>query len=89
MSVFLSDEDEPAVSGASESISVRAWRFEGKVYLAVVNNTRMRQKGVVGVKDPIASVALLQGSAANPRLMDAKQTEVALDGLGYAFLRLD
>lgn len=89
MPVFLSDEDEPAVSGASESISVRAWRFEGKVYLAVVNNTRMRQKGVVGVKDPVASVALLQGAAANPRLVDAKQIEVALDGLGYAFLRLD
>ena len=85
--VILSDEDPPQVTGATEDLSVRAWRYQGAVYLAVVNNTRKPVKGEIGLDADSKGLAVLQG-AAGCTLKDPRTVSVSLDGLSVAFLRL-
>ena len=87
--VLLSDEDEPAVTGAGEFLSARAWRYQGSVYLAVVNNTRTEQKGRIGVGERFGACRVLQGAAQGATLDAKKNVAVALKGLEYVFLKLD
>ncbi len=86
--VFLSEEDAPKVRGATESLSVRAWRYQGDVYLAVVNNTRNPVKGEIGV-DNVDGMVLqrLQGYDGCV-LRSCENVSVELPGLGYTFARL-
>ena len=85
--VILSDEEPPQVTGATEDLSVRAWRYQGAVYLAVVNNTRRPIAGAVGLGGDFKELATLQGSN-GCSLKDARTVAVALDGLDVAFVRL-
>ena len=85
--VILSDEEPPKVVGATEELSVRAWRYQGNAYLAVVNNTRNPVKGELGLDADFGELATLQG-AKDCSLKNARTVSVALDGLGVAFLRL-
>ena len=84
--VLLSDEEPPAVTGATEALSVRAWRHRGSVYLAVVNNTRDPVDGDIVPDADIGPVDILFGAprcfALSPRTL-----RVSLDGLGVAILR--
>ena len=85
--VILSDEEPPKVTGASEDLSVRAWRYQGAVYLAVVNNTRKPVKGEIVLDVDSKGLSVLQG-AEGCTLNGARAVAVSLDGLGVAFLRL-
>ena len=85
--VILSDEESPQVTGATEDLSVRAWRYQGAVYLAVVNNTRKPVKGEIGLDADSKGLSVLQG-AADCTLKDPRTVSVSLDGLSVAFLRL-
>ena len=85
--VILSDEEPPKVVGATEELSVRAWRYQGDAYLAVVNNTRNPVKGELGLDADFGELATLQG-AKDCSLKNARTVSVALDGLDVAFLRL-
>ncbi len=87
MPVFLSDEEPPRVTGATEELSVRAWRYQGDVYLAAVNNTRKAIVGEIGVDGDFKELATLQG-AKGCSLKDSHTVAVSLDGLSVAFLRL-
>ena len=51
----------PKVTGATEDLSVRAWRCQGDVYLAVVNNTRKPVAGEIGLDSDFRDLAVLQG----------------------------
>ena len=86
--VILSDEEPPKATGATEDLSVRAWRYQGDVYLAVVNNTRKPVKGVVGLDGDFMELRTLQG-AKDCSLKDARTVAVSLDGLAVSFLRLE
>lgn len=86
--VILSDEDEPVVSGATEELSVRAWKYQGNIYLAVVNNTR---KTVTGkLKTAVDSGAVLHRLFGSDgcTLTKEGEIEVELPGLGVEFVRL-
>ena len=85
--VILSDEDPPKVTGATEDLSVRAWRYQGDVYLAVVNNTRNPATGEVGLDGDFSGLATLQG-AGGCSMKNAHAVSVALDGLEVAFIRI-
>ena len=85
--VILSDEEPPRVTGATEDLSVRAWRYQGNVYLAVVNNTRKPVKGEIGLDGDFKELVTLQG-AKGCVLKDSRTVAVALDGIEVAFLRL-
>ncbi len=86
--VILSDEDPPAVTGANEDMSVRAWRYQGKVYLAVVNNTRRRISREIDVDGEYVDVSVLQG-AKTCSLKNRHTVSIALDGIELAFISLD
>ena len=85
--VILSDEETPNVTGATEDLSVRAWRYQGDVYLAIVNNTRKPIAGEIGLDGDYKEVSVLQGSGVCS-LRDSRVMAVSLDGLGVAFVRL-
>ena len=85
--VILSDEEAPKVTGATEDLSVRAWRYQGAVYLAVVNNTRKPVTGEVGLDGDFKELTTLQGPK-RCSLKDARTITVSLDGIGVAFLRM-
>ena len=84
--IILSDEDPPLVSGATDELSVRAWRYQGSVYLAVVNNTRNPVTGTIDIDEDIGPVETIQGSQGCSR-KNSRAIHVSLDGLGVAFLR--
>ena len=84
--VILSDEDPPLVTGATDELSVRAWRYQGSVYLAVVNNTRNPVTGTIGIDEDIGPVETIQGSQGCSR-KNSRAIHVSLEGLGVAFLR--
>lgn len=67
---------------------VRAWRYDGAVYLVVANTTRRQIKGNVDVKAAFEKITMLNGSKGYA-LKDQHTVSVALDGLGVAFVRLD
>ena len=85
--VILSDEEPPKATGATEDLSVRAWRYQGDVYLAVVNNTRKPTTGEIGLDVDSKTLTVLQG-AKGCTLKDARTVAVSLDGIDVAFLRL-
>ena len=85
--VILSDEEPPPVTGATEDLSVRAWRYQGDVYLAVVNNTRTPVNGEIGLNGDFGSLTVLHGSK-GCSLIDARTVAVKLDGIEVSFLRL-
>ena len=85
--VILSDEESPKVTGATEDLSVRAWRYQGEVYLAVVNNTRKPVTGEIGLDGDFKKLTTLQG-AKGCSLKDARTVSVMLDGIEVAILRL-
>ena len=87
ISVILSDEEPPKVTGATEDLSVRAWRYQGDVYLAVVNNTRKPVVGEIGLDGDFKGLTTLQG-AKGCSLKDSRTVGVSLDGLAVSFLRL-
>lgn len=84
--VILSDEDPPLVTGATDELSVRAWRYQGSAYLAVVNNTRNPVTGTIGIDEDIGPVETIQGSQGCSR-KNSRAIHVSLEGLGVAFLR--
>ena len=86
--VILSEEEPPKVTGATEELSVRAWRYQGKLYLAVVNNTRNPVTGEIGLDEDIGAVTTLQGSPGCSR-KDPRTVSVSLEGLGIAFIRAE
>ena len=85
--VILSDEEAPKVTGATEDLSVRAWRYQGAVYLAVVNNTPKPITGEIGLDGDFKDLTTLQGPK-GCTLKDARTVAVSLDGIGVAFLRM-
>ena len=85
--VILSDEEPPQVTGATEDLSVRAWRYQGDVYLAVVNNTRKPVNGEIRLNGDFGSLTVLQG-AKGCSLVDARTVAVKLEGIEVSFLRL-
>ncbi len=85
--VILSDEEPPSVTGATDDLSVRAWRHQGYVYLAAVNNTRDPVRGEIGLDVPVAAVEPLLGAAGGCELSSPRTVRVSLDGLGVAVLR--
>ena len=87
--MILSDETAPEVKCANENLSVRAWRYQGDAYLAVVNNTRETVSGKVDVKASFAKVRVLQGNAGCVRRAAEGALMISLEGLGYAVLALD
>ena len=85
--VILSGDEPPKVTGATEDLSVRAWRYQGDVYLAVVNNTRKPVVGEIGLDGDFKSLSTLQG-ANGCTMKDPRTVAVSLDGIAVAFLRL-
>ena len=85
--VILSDEEPPKVTGATEDLSVRAWRYQGDVYLAVVNNTRKPVVGEIGLDGDFKGLTTLQG-AKGCSMKGPRTVGVSLDGLAVSFLRL-
>jgi len=85
--VILSDEEPPKVTWATEDLSVRAWRYQGNAYLAVVNNTRKTVSGKIGLDGDFKAIATLQG-ATGCMLKDSRTISVSLDGLGVSFVRI-
>ena len=85
--VILSDEVPPKVALATEDLSVRAWRYQGNAYLAVVNNTRKTISGEIGLDGDFKAIATLQG-ATGCALKDSRTISVSLDGLGVSFVRV-
>ena len=75
------------MTGATEDLSVRAWRYQGDVYLAVVNNTRKPITGEIGLDGDFKELVTLQG-AKGCTLKDARTVSVVLDGIEVAFLRM-
>ena len=84
--VILSDEEPPKVTGANEDLSVRAWRYQDDVYLAVVNNTRKQVKGEIGIDGTFEELTTLQG-AKGCTLKGLRAVAIALDGLEVSFVR--
>ena len=87
MPVMLSGEEPPEVTGATEDLSVRAWRYQGDTYLAAVNNTRKPVIGEIGLDSDFKGLAVLQG-AKGCTLKSARKVSVSLNGLETAFIRL-
>ena len=85
--VILSDEEAPKMTGATEDLSVRAWRYQGDVYLAVVNNMRKPITGEIGLDGDFRELFTLQG-AKGCTLKDAHTVSVSLAGIEVAFLRM-
>ena len=85
--VLLSDEEPPKVTGATEDLSVRAWRYQGDVYLAVVNNKRKPVAGEIGLDLDFRDLAVLQG-AKGCTLKGARKVAVSFSGLETSFMRL-
>lgn len=86
--VILSAEDPPAATGATEELSVRAWRYQGNVYLALANNTRNPVSGEIGIDGDFSRLTVLQG-AQSCSSKDSRTVTVALAGLETAFLQLE
>ena len=84
--VILSDEDPPIVTGVTEELSVRAWRYQGDVYLAIVNTTRRPVIGEIAIDGTFEELTTLQG-AKGCTLKGLRAVAVALDGLEVAFVR--
>ena len=85
--VILSDEEPPVVTGATEELSVRAWRYQGNIYLALANNTRDHVSGEVGIDSKYRELSVLQG-AKGCLQRDSHTIAVALAGLETSFIRL-
>ena len=85
--VILSDENSPDVTGSTDELSVRAWHYQGAMYLAVVNNTRKPVTGEIGLDGDFKELTTLQG-ARGCSLKDARTVAVSLNGLDVVFLRL-
>ena len=75
------------MTGATEELSVRAWRYQGDVYLAVVNNTRKPVVGEIGLDGDFKELATLQG-AKGCSLKNPRAVAVSFEGMDVAFLRL-
>ena len=75
------------MTGATEDLSVRAWRYQGDVYLAVVNNTRKPVNGEIRLNGDFGSLTVLQGEK-GCSLVDARTVAVKLEGIEVSFLRL-
>ena len=72
----------------TESLSVRAWRFQGSVYLAVVNNTRESVKGEIEVVDANATALQVLQGCDRCSLKGLGTVAVDLPGLGVSFVRI-
>ena len=87
--VILSDEEPPKATGATEDLSVRAWRYQGDIYLAVVNNTRKPVTGEIGLEGVggLTGITTLQGPG-GCKLSSAGKISVSLDGLAVSIVRV-
>ena len=85
--VILSGDEPPKVTGATEDLSVRAWRYQGDVYLVVVNNTRKPITGEIGLDGDFRELATLQGEG-DCTMKDKRTIAVTLSGIGVAVLRV-
>lgn len=87
--VFLSEDDEPAVSCSVKSASARAWSYRGSVFLAVVNNTRERISGEASLRGSfkVLERGFAQGEG-EVRLAAPDRVAFSLDGLAVRVLRL-
>ena len=62
--VLLSAEKPVAVSGATESVAVRTWRYEGDTYLLSVNCTASPQAARLVLQEQVGKVLAVDfGSA--------------------------
>ena len=55
-SVLLSGEEPPPVSGATEAVAVRTWRYGGDTYLLAVNCTTNAQTAAITLQEGVGKV---------------------------------
>ncbi len=83
--VLLSVEETPAVSGATEAVAVRTWRYDGHIYLLAVNCTREPQKVELSLPRPVELVSSEFGPV--PKV-DGANIRLDLNPIAYVMMKL-
>ena len=84
-SVLLSGEEPPPVSGATESVAVRTWRYEGDTYLLAVNCTTNAQTATLTLAERVGT-PLAADFGPVPKI-DGSRIEVSFGPIDYVMLR--
>ena len=84
--VFLSAETPVAVSGATESVAVRTWRYEGDTYLLAVNCTTNAQTAKLEFQERVGEV--VSADFGPMPKVDGSTIEVSFGPIDYVMLRL-
>ena len=82
--VLLSAEKPVAVSGATEAVAVRTWRYEGDTYLLAVNCTDSPQTAKLELQGRVGKVVAADFGAA-PKV-DGATIDVAFGPIDYVML---
>ena len=85
--VFLTDEDAPSVTGMTESVGARAWRYRGEVWLLAVNATRSPQKALLKL-DCAVSGSIKPVFGTPPTRKSSSCFEYSLSPMECTFVRL-
>ena len=84
--VLLSDEKPVAVSGATKSVAVRTWRYEGDTYLLAVNCTASPQTAKLELQERVGKLLAVDFGSA-PKV-DGSTIEVSFGPIDYVMLRI-
>ena len=85
-SVLLSGEEPPQVIGATESVAVRAWRYDGDMYLLAVNCTTNAQTVTLTLPERMGTVVTADFGPA-PKF-DGAMIDISFGPIDYVMLRL-
>ena len=83
--VLLSAEKPVAVSGATESVAVRTWRYEGETYLLAVNCTASPQTAKLELQERVGKV--VSADFGSMPKVDGSTIDVAFGPIDYVMLR--
>lgn len=84
--VLLSAERPVAVSGATDAVAVRAWRYAGDTYLLAVNCTARPQTAKLTLQERIGEVVAADFGSA-PKV-EGSTIDVAFGPIDYVMLRI-
>ena len=84
--VLLSDEEPPSISGATETVAVRTWRYGGDTYLLAVNCTEEAQTAMLTLPE-LAGTVVSADFGPTPKV-DGAVIDISFGPIDYVMLRL-
>jgi hypothetical protein len=84
--MLLSAQSAPFVSGATDKVAVRTWRYQGHVYLLAVNCSADSQKATLALPAPVKLVSSEFGPT--PEIAGS-EIRIDFPPIGYVMMQLE